>query len=327
MAAERTLVTRRTLLTATAAAGAGLVLAPGSAQAATAPHRVLTGAYVPDPYWDPQGWPEAVSAYAARTGRSPSILHWFVQWAGSQPFPTATASAVRARGAVPLITWEPWDWNLGATQSAYRLSRITAGAFDSYIRRFATQAKAYRYPVYLRFAPEMNGDWNPWSEKVNGNRRGDYVRAWRHVHAIFRSVGARNVRFVWTPITNHWHSTPYSQVFPGNAYVDVVGVDGYNWGSVKPYLGWQTFSQVFEPSIKAIRRLSSRPLWIAEVGCTEQGGDKAAWVADMLRRVAWDRRISALVWFNADKETDWRINSSPQVMSAFQRGLASSVYR
>ncbi|MGN6300933.1 MAG: glycoside hydrolase family 26 protein [Angustibacter sp.] len=318
--------TRRTFLGAGAAGTLGALTAP-AASAATRRHPVVGGAYVPDPFWDPAGWREALAAYSARVGRRPSLVHWFVQWGDHSPFPARTVASVRRYGSTPLITWEPWNWSAGPWQSPYRLSRITAGAHDDYIRRFAWHAKAYRYPVYLRFAPEMNGDWNPWSEKVNHNRRGDYVRAWRHVHTLFRRMGARNVRWVWTPIVNHWHSTPLRQVFPGNAYVDVVGLDGYNWGSTKPYLGWRSFGQIFNPSIRDVRQLSSRPLWITEVGSTEEGGDKAAWVRDMFRSVQRDTRISGLVWFNADKETDWRVNSSPEAMAAFRQGMSSSLFR
>lgn len=294
---------------------------------AAATRTVLSGAYVPDPYWDPRGWPQAVDAFSARIGSPPRILHWFVMWGQEQPFPATTARMVRARGQIPLITWEPWDWSAGATQPLYRLERIAAGTFDAYLIRFAEQAKAFGSPVYLRFAPEMNGDWNPWSELVNGNRPGDYVRAWTHVRSIFTAVGATNVKWVWTPIVQYPGSTPLARVFPGDAATDVVGLDGYNWGSTKPYLGWQSFGQVFGPSLSAVRALSRRPLWIAEVGCTEAGGNKAAWVDDMFATVARDTRIGALVWFNANKETDWRINSSATAMAAFQRGLSSNLFR
>jgi beta-mannanase len=324
--------TRRTVLAAALSTAGVAAAAPDLAAAAqrtsrATPRTVVGGAYVPDPYWDPAGWPDALAAYSARAGKRPSIVHWFVAWGGQQPFPTRSATYVRSLGATPLITWEPWDWTAGAAQPAYRLSRITAGRFDSYVRRWAKAAKAYRAPVYLRFAPEMNGDWNPWSEKVNGNRRGDYVRAWRHVRHVFESVGARNVRWVWTPIVNHWHSTPLPRLFPGDRWVDVVGLDGYNWGTTKPHTTWQSFPQVFGPSLTVVRSLSRKPLWLAEVGCTEQGGDKAAWLDQMFRSIRADPRINALVWFNADKETDWRINSSPATLAAFQRGMSSTLFR
>lgn len=346
--------TRRAVLSAALGSAAAGLLAPGTASAdrivrpgaggptrsilpvAERParrtisggrRRVAFGAYVPDPYWDFAGWPADLAAFTRRAGQAPSIVHWFSAWGGEQDFPAQTAAYVASSGAIPLLTWEPWDWSGGgAAQPDYRLSRITAGAFDPYVRRFAQQAKAFGKPVYLRFAPEMNGDWNPWSEQVNGNRPGDFVKAWKHVRSVFASVGATNVRWVWTPIVEYGGSTPLKGLYPGDASVDVVGLDGYNWGSTKPNIGWKSFSQVFGPSLTAVRSLSRKPLWIAEIGCTEQGGSKAAWVDDMFATVAADSRVDALVWFDADKETDWRINSSSSSLAAFARGLTSPLY-
>ena len=59
-----------------------------------------------------------------------------------------------------------------------------------YITRFATAIRDQSWPVAIRFAHEMNGNWYPWSESRSGNRPGDYVQAWRHVHDIFTRVGA-----------------------------------------------------------------------------------------------------------------------------------------
>jgi beta-mannanase len=146
------------------------------------------------------------------------------------------------------------------------------------------------------------------------------------VRSVFTAVGATNVRWVWTPIVEYGGSTPLAGLYPGDGSVDVVGLDGYNWGSTKPNIGWKSFSQVFGPSLTRVRSLSRKPLWIAEIGCTEQGGSKAAWVDDMFATVAADSRIDALVWFDADKETDWRINSSTSSLAAFERGLASPLF-
>lgn len=318
-------MTRRTLLAATLGTGAALALPGPSSSAAAVAARF--GAYVPDPFWDWAGWPAQLNAFTSQVGRAPSILHWFCAWGGEQPFPAATARKAAARGALPLITWEPWNWSLGATQANYRLAKITAGTFDAYVRTFALAAKAYAAPVYLRFAPEMNGDWNPWSEKVNGNHAGDFVRAWNHVRSIFVSIGATNVRWVWTPIVNYNGSTPLAGLFPGDGAVDLVGVDGYNWGTLRSTSTWQTYSQIFSASLSQIRSLSGKPIWLAEVGCTERGGDKAAWVTDMFARVAVDSRIAALVWFNANKETDWRVSSSAASLRAFRTSLATLNYR
>src|SRR5205823_10852101 len=118
---------------------------------------------------------------------------------------------IRAYGAVPLVTWEPWDWQKGLAQPDFALARISGGAFDDYARAWAAAAKQWGRPLYVRFAPEMNGDWRPWSERVNGNHPGDFVAAWRHLHDLFAAAGASNVRWVWSPNVVYPGSIPLSR--------------------------------------------------------------------------------------------------------------------
>jgi mannan endo-1,4-beta-mannosidase len=58
------------------------------------------------------------------------------------------------------------------------------------------------------------------------------------------------------------------------------------------------------------------PLIVAEVGCAEVGGDKAGWVTDFVRWLAEDGRANGFIWFEHDKETDWRMSSSSEAEAA-----------
>ena len=95
-----------------------------------------------------------------------------------------------------LLTWEPWAWGSGTSQPAYSLDRITAGDFDSYLRQWGQALADWGHPVMLRFGHEMNGNWYPWSEQLNGNGPGDYVAAWRHIHDVVASTGTSNVTWL-----------------------------------------------------------------------------------------------------------------------------------
>ena len=89
-------------------------------------------------------------------------------------------------------------------------------------RQWATAAKAWGHPFFLRFDHEMNGNWQfPWAELLNGNKPGDYVKAWRHVHDMFTSLGATNVSWVWCPNVSGGSTRPMAQLYPGDAYVDL----------------------------------------------------------------------------------------------------------
>src|SRR5205085_11196685 len=109
---------------------------------------------------------------------------------GSQYFEPEWMNNIRNHGSIPLITWESRVYTRGVNQHTYALSRIIDGAFDAYITRWAKDVKAWGHPLFLRFDEEINGDWYPWSEKVNGNKPGQFVQAWRHVHDLFTAQGA-----------------------------------------------------------------------------------------------------------------------------------------
>jgi hypothetical protein len=282
----------------------------------------LFGVSTPGFPWDSA----ALSHFVESAGKQPRLVMTFHGWA-YEGFPTLAVNAVADMGAIPVVTWNPWDYKKGIDQPAYSLRRIIRGRFDRYIRGFARSARAWRRPLFLRFAAEMNGDWLPWSEGVNGNRRGQYVRAWRHVHRIFTRVGASNVAWVWSPNVIYGGSTPLARLYPGDAYVDWLGVDGYNWGTVRPSSTWRSFRQVFRPTLTSLRRLSRRPIMLSEVASTEVGGNKARWIRNFFRGLERSTDVLAFVWFNHKKETDWRIESSVASKRAFANGVSGRRYR
>jgi Glycosyl hydrolase family 26 len=262
-----------------------------------------------------------VAQFEADAGRSVGLVEYFRDW--TLGFDTATANAVRAMGATPVVTWEPWNATVGTVnQPLYSLSRIISGAYDGYIRAWAQAAAAWGHPLFVRFAHEMNGNWYPWSEGVNGNRAGDFVRAWRHVHDVVAAAGARNISWIWSVDRDYTGSTPLAELYPGDAYVDWDGVDVYNGGTAVAMGGWLTFSQMFDPTYNEIRRFSTKPLLINEMASAEAGGSKAAWITAFFAALHADPAIRGFFWFNFNKETDWRIESSPLAQSAFATGVA-----
>jgi beta-mannanase len=267
-------------------------------------------------------------AFNNDAGKRASLDAISYNWSQNANFDTDLANAIVAQGAQVLISWEPWDQTTGnVVQPAYTLGAIISGTYDAYIAHWASQIKAWGQPVWVRFAHEMNGNWYPWDEGVNGNTPGQYVAAWRHVHDIFARAGAANVIWVWSPNVVSGLGSSLASVWPGDAYVDWIGLDGYNWGTLGKWGStWQSFSQIFGPSLAQVESLSGRPIVIAETASTEVGGDKAAWIQQFFASLAAQPRIGAFVWFNQVKETDWRIESSPAAQAAFRAGVANPRY-
>jgi len=250
----------------------------------------------------------------------------------TEPFWADVLRPAAQSGHVIQLAWEPWDpfSGLGPNQPAYSLRNISNGSLDADIRRWARELRDFGYPVRFRPMCEMNGNWTSWSGTVNGNVPADYIPAWRHVHDIFVQEGASNVKWVWSP--NRDGSTQAAQYtfdtyYPGDAYVDFIGMSGYNWGTMYSNPGWistwQSFTEVFGYSYDVFASRSSKPLMISETASTEAGGDKAAWITDVFAQLPTRfPRFDSITWFNLYKETDWRVNSSAASLAAFRNAVA-----
>lgn len=269
----------------------------------------------------------AIHALEARLQVRCTVVSFYWSWGlGRSAEPIDVARAVARAGRIPLLTWEPWRLPAPgedpARDPAFALSRIIAGEHDAYVDWFAGQLASVPGPVWLRPMHEMNGNWYPWCGTTNGNRPEELGPAWRHLRRLFARRGAFNVRWMWSPYALSVPTTPENAIgryYPGDGHVDLLGLDGYNWGTSRPWSRWQTFDELFRSAYRLLRTLSPRPIVIAEVGCADAGGDKARWLRDARAAVARDySSIRGVVWFNVDKECDWRVDSSPESLAAFR---------
>ncbi|MFC4149503.1 glycoside hydrolase family 26 protein [Micromonospora mangrovi] len=284
----------------------------------------------------------AVDSFTAAARHQPQVMLFSSGWA-SDTFDRALFDRIRDRGMLPMLGWEPWDYQLDQTarkkkmaartidrlradQPRYQLADIARGDFDDYLLSWAEGIRSLGYPVAIRFAHEMNGDWYPWCEMVNGNQPGDYVRAWRHVHNLFRDVGADNVIWVWSP-NARWSGSKQklADLYPGDDYVDWAGVSGYYGTGV--FSAYRSFDDIFDETLKEIRTFTHKPLVITETGASDGKGRKAEWIRETFRALPRHRDIIGLIWFEVDKELDWRIVSSPTVADSFARGVADPRYQ
>lgn len=280
------------------------------AQSSTVPlaSRVMIGAYTYSGVWSGM---DPFHQLEVALGRKMDIVHWYSNW--NNGFDAKLVTAATQAGQLPMISWQ---------SNQQPLEAILYGHYDDYIRRYAQEAKDYGKAVYLRPFPEMNGFWTPWYGQPD-----KLVLAWRHIVDIFRAEGADNVHWVWSPNVTDDPSTEVNRMehyYPGADYVDILALDGYNWGNLKPYTEWESFESLFAESIARLEILGPQPIWVAEVASTEHGGDKAAWVRDMFASTAFPR-LEAVIWFNENKETDWRVDSSLEALQAFRDSLSTSL--
>ncbi|MGV6993832.1 glycoside hydrolase family 26 protein [Gordonia amicalis] len=278
------------------------------------------GCFLPGSILAGAGSAAAINQLAQLAGTDPDVVHVYASIVDQ--LSVAALDVVRQAAATPLVTLEPWDPSDGQEQSGFSLSSITGGQHDAALHRWAGQLGAWQHPVLLRFAQEMNGSWYPWSIGVNGNSAADYRTAWQRMYAII-SEAAPNVSFVWAPNAITEGTTDFTSCYPGDQFVDYLGLDGYNWGTI-PGHQWQSAHKLFSHSIATLDRLApDLPVVVTEVGCAEgnQPELKAEWIRDFFSVIGENKRVSGFVWFQMDKERDWRFNSSHASTAAFRESL------
>jgi hypothetical protein len=176
--------------------------------------------------------------------------------------------------------------------------------------------RAYHRPVILSFGHEMNGYWYYWGHRHTSPAV--FVAAWRHIVTVFRQHGARNVTWMWTVnvIEPHRGIPSPAPWWPGRAYVNWVGIDGYFLRS-----SW-TFAPLFGPTINAVRALSRVPvpILISETAAAPAAGQPAK-IADLFAGIR-DYGLLGFVWFDADRDRDWRLRS-PAALGAYHRGASA----
>jgi hypothetical protein len=291
----------------------------------------------------PYSWYE-VDHVAAAVGKVPSMAGYFV--AGDQAFrPDAVISSWR-RGMLPLMTWElrpQADMGPGGPtpRPGYTLADIANGSLDGYLSKYAHDVAAVKLPLAIRLDHEMNGNWYPWSieDTINPDGAADYVRMWRRVHDIFAAAGATNAIWVWSPNRITYSRSDFTDFYPGDSYVDWIGLGGYYRNlSEAP-----TFDTTLGASLRALRDTTAfphqpKPILLGEVGATERGGHKVAWITDLFSALNQPENadIIGFCWFDETVTTsagepgavtnDWRITSSKPAIAAFAAGIADPRY-
>jgi hypothetical protein len=292
----------------------------------------LTGDEAP---WDMS----AVAKFEGMAGKAASAINFSSPFAdcSSSPcsfykFPEAEMETIRAHGSMPFFSWASNSTPASLNEPDFQLADVIEGHHDAYIREFAEAARDWGHPFFLRFNWEMNGNWFPWSEGVNGNQPGQYVAAWRHVHDIFTQVGATNATWVWCPnVDPESKLQDLASLYPADAYVDWTGLDGYNWGTnpARPDR-WRSFDSLFQATYDRIAETIApgKPLIVSEVGSSEYGGSKAEWIADALASARTNYPLlRGLLWFEKfDDGMDWPIETSASSAAAFAEGIQNPSY-
>ena len=257
----------------------------------------------------------AIDKLQAQTGTTFAIDHRYFNW--DDPFSVELMRNTAAQGRIPFLAFQ-------TSGSGLTYKQIADGQGDDSLNARADAAKAFGKPLFVSFDHEPN---------ARINKKGspeDYVAAWRHIVTLFRDRGAKNVAFVYvqTAASFRQGSPLDDQLYPGDAYIDWVAADGYNFfGCPGKQAGWTPFKQIFTP-FYAWGQAKGKPMMIAELGVSEDPSDpgrKADWYRQAASQVKDFPDIKAVVYYNAAPQCANWVDSSSQSLAGF-RDFARSPY-
>lgn len=220
-----------------------------------------------------------------------------------------------------------------ALQPMGGLAEVTDGP---YLREYARAAAASGVPIFLRFANEMNGNWVPW--------HGDpalYIEKFRLVTNVFRAEGADNVAMVWAP-----NDIPVDNIeayYPGDAYVDWVGVSLYSiynpaLDPLSAGVDRSNHLQKFEHVYKLYAK--KKPIFITEGAISyiypEENRLVETWAAYRTKEFYATLPmlypgVKAVYWFDATKteaerEKHFMLSANEKLLSAYKEGIRNPFY-
>ncbi len=286
------------------------------------------------PFWeaDRSQWYRAPEQWASATGRHPGSLFTYLSY--GQPFPRAWAERLKAAGTIPHIAWEP----SASKRYGANIRTLPEVRDDAYLHEFARELRAFDFPVFIRFASEMNGKWTRAQYGWNGDAA-LYRAKFRLVNRVLHETAPRAAT-IWC--VNNPPLGNAMDYYPGDDGCDWVGVNFYAVPYHEDKLNKPAFDEnplaLLDPIYK--RFAARKPIAICEFAASHQAHVDprpcAAFAAAKLRLVYGALpllypRVKLVDWFNADTlrhptagktPCDYLLTDNAQVLAAWREATA-----
>ncbi len=247
--------------------------------------------------------PVEVDRFAAATGQTPLLVVGYASLTG--PVPVDGVRRALDRGALPVITLEPWFGD-------DPIAAINRGELDDDLRRWGAELARIDDPVPVRFGHEMNGFWYPWGSSTTDPA--SFSDAFRRVRTLLTRSGAE-IEMMWSPNVVIPGQGRLADWYPGDDVVDQIGLSGYAELS-----GLTDATAVFGPSLDELAGLApGTPVFLAETASATPDR-RGEWI-DSLLRVADRPGVAGVAWFDVDKDRTWSLSGDAAAATRFGDGV------
>ena len=267
-------------------------------------------------------------------------MHWQIN-VGPQDLatgidPASITSGREVRSGVALPTGEdysPWEVALSASWTAPRkdthwerlmwdqgtlpfvhlmiddtMQNIHDGKHDVAMAAWFDAIKEYEATgreMVIVLLPEMNGNWTTYGQEWEPDR-GIFISWFQRMVKLARGLGIES-DFCWAPNNFGFPNDRLGLWWPGDDFVDIVGMSCYNWGGLVDGAKWQTARQVIAPYAAEVKEFTDRPIVITQVGCKGDDPKAPAWLDGLVDFAHSESLIDGYIWFNIrDGASDFR---------------------
>lgn len=246
------------------------------------------------------------------------IVSFSHDWDDLDALPVNQFQEVIRKGALPMINLLPsLDKHTPDKTELYPLfEQILAGEMDSLIDKSVGKLRKIDQPIFLCFAEGPDNPENEWYSS-HPDAPELYKETWRYLVNRFVSQGASNVVWLWEPHA----AESFSAYYPGNNYVQWIGVSITNDGNPKDEASWKSFPDLYEPYHQMLAHdygLSQKPVMISRLEAKTNSGEQEFWLNDALisigtsypeiRSVMFYRKNAQNEEYNYTEKAKWVIH-------------------
>ncbi len=313
---------------ATLALAIATVALPAPGQAAVDPTSptILFGAYAGT------GTDEraAVGHLESTLGRSLAGVRVYDLW--DEPFPSDYDRWLRDSGHAEFLSVKAKRLNGTVIPWRSIADAQPGSALYADIVGWADAVKAYGSHLYFTFNHEPEAA----ASDANGTPQ-DFIDAWRKVVTVFRDRGVTNATYVFIVTSYAFAVKDGRNVnlwYPGDAYVDAIGSDAYNWYTCRTNVSnpWRSLETIVAPQRDWGALHPTKPLMLTEWASTEDPaspGRKAQWITAaqaLFKQAGWEQFTTALYYDNSQKANcSFWLDSSASTTTAISQ-MANDVF-
>jgi beta-mannanase len=279
---------------------------------------------------------QALKTWEALTGRTATIFHAYHK--GDEQFPTKAEMAMTQDTTNPRVLLLNWKIAYNSTWA-----KVAAGQQDARIDKWSAYVKKnYSRKFFLALHHEPENDVS--TSASSGMTAKDYAAMYRHVITRLRANGVTDAVNVIAYMGNEkWMAQSWwKDLYPGDAYVDWVGLDSYvsvekgyyHYGDMGDLLDRQPTGGGLGWYDWAVQNHPAKPIMVAEWGMYHRRAsvtDKSAAFNTVLPELKAHPAVKAVVYFDTasddEGDRDISVNSRASSLAAFKKVAADPMFK